>query len=766
MSLGAGSTFVAEGVGAQPTYAFQPPASFLDRTVAPTPSTPIFDIRSFGAVEGAGHNSLPAIQAAVDAAHAAGGGIVYLPPGVWGVGVSADGYGSVHLADNVFLQGAGMGLSTLRLMDGTDGTVTGIVRTPWGETTTNCGVADLTIDGNRANTTAQVDGFFTGPQPGSPLRDSDIHVLRVEIKEVSRYGFDPHEQTERLVIRDCVAHDNTFDGFVLDYVIDSEITGNVSYANGRHGFNIVTQSNGLLLRDNVAHSNGGSGFVVQRGSEDIPSSHNVTIEGGAAYDNGRHGVLLLMAHDVVVSGMDIHGNGLSGIRLHGASRVTVDGNQLHDNSQAAHDSASEIEILAYVDTVHAKLYSADDNLITRNTIAADGPIAARYGVEERPGDTSGNVVADNTFSGTVRGAMALAGDGVFTWIVGTEANDTLIGGSAADRLMAGDGNDSLSGLDSGDWLEGGSGLDTLMGGAGNDTLDGGDDGDLISGGSGADIIIGGGGNDTLTGETDADILHGGLGDDSISGGTGTDLARGGSGNDTLAGESEADTLDGGEGNDVLLGGSDADVLIGGAGDDVINGGAGTDTLYTMDGWSSLGSGGASVPGPCVHGAGSGVIVDLAAGSALGGGVDTIFSIEVVVGTPWADGLTGDSSAEVLLGEAGNDVLRGRGGADTLAGGAGKDFFVWGATNDVWAGGAHQGVDTIIDFETGRDLLDMRGLTAGRPWTSLDEIVTATDGAAGTMVSFSIAGTFQDVVLLEGVHGLDAYGLWTAGLLVV
>ena len=61
------------------------------------------------------------------------------------------------------------------------------------------------------------------------------------------------------------------------------------------------------------------------------------------------------------------------------------------------------------------------------------------------------------------------------------------GAAAADRLGAGEGNDTLDGGAGNDSLSGGG--DLLFGKAGNDTLDG---------GLGADIMDGGDGNDTFT----------------------------------------------------------------------------------------------------------------------------------------------------------------------------------------------------------------------------------------------------------------------------
>src|SRR5919106_3277237 len=71
---------------------------------------------------------------------------------------------------------------------------------------------------------------------------------------------------------------------------------------------------------------------------------------------------------------------------------------------------------------------------------------------------------------------------------GTEGNDTLIGGAAADDLHGNGGND---------FLQGGDGADTVLGDAGNDTLSGNGGNDWVRGGTGNDQVAGGGGQDTF-----------------------------------------------------------------------------------------------------------------------------------------------------------------------------------------------------------------------------------------------------------------------------
>lgn len=141
----------------------------------------------------------------------------------------------------------------------------------------------------------------------------------------------------------------------------------------------------------------------------------------------------------------------------------------------------------------------------------------------------------------------------FTDLLG---HNILTGGSDADTITAGDGNDHIyghrpfAGPDGDDIIIAGGGSDYIQGNAGNDSLDGGGGSDRIKGGQGDDSIAGGPGNDSVNGN---------LGNDSIAGGGDNDSLRGGQGDDSL---------DGGSGNDIVMGDLGADYLTGGSGADI------------------------------------------------------------------------------------------------------------------------------------------------------------------------------------------------------
>ena len=560
----AGNPTSADGITSRPLYDFSTPEVFLalpDPALIAIGGPQILDIRAFGAFEGAGVNNQAAIQAAIDAAAAVGGGTVYIPPGVWGVGAHPSGNGCLQMHSNVFLKGAGMDASSLRLMNGTSGTVTGIVRSAPNTPTSNWGLADLALDGNKANTTAQVDGFYCGPKPGDTAMDADVTLLRVAIHDASRYGFDPHEQTVRLSIRDSVAHDNGVDGFTVDFNHDAELIGNQSYANGRHGFNVVTSSYDILLRNNSAHDNGSSGFVVQRGSENRDPAHAVSLIGGQSYANGRDGVLVQLGYNVTVTGLDIHDNGQNGVQVLGGSHVTVAGNFIHNDSHSLNDGYSEVDIAGYVDTVYGLNFAGEYNLVTGNTITTGGLLQARYGIEEHAGNTGNDVVQDNVVSGTVRGLLALSGH-----ILGGTADDTLVGTNANDLIEGGAGNDKLYGGSGSDVLVGGTGDDSLYGGSGDDVLVADAGNDILDGGSGIDTAdfsgLGAGVTVDLAARTAVGAANGSDTLNSVERVVGTALA------DSLSGDSNANTLIGGGGNDTLRGLGGADTLTGGTGSDI------------------------------------------------------------------------------------------------------------------------------------------------------------------------------------------------------
>lgn len=148
-----------------------------------------------------------------------------------------------------------------------------------------------------------------------------------------------------------------------------------------------------------------------------------------------------------------------------------------------------------------------------------------------------------------------------------------------------------------------------------------------------------------------DVISGSSMVDRISGQGGSDEIHAGGGSDTVFGGTGADKLYGNTGNDALFGQAGNDLIVGAAGSDLLSGKSGSDRLF---------------------------------------------------GNKGKDTLLGGAKGDQLYGGGGNDTLKGNKGNDMLVGGGGRDTFYFRKGD---------GRDTITDFNTGKDTIEIgRGAT--------------------------------------------------------
>lgn len=371
-----------------------------------------------------------------------------------------------------------------------------------------------------------------------------------------------------------------------------------------------------------------------------------------------------------------------------------------------------------------------------------------------------NATSGVAVSLTLTGAQATGGSGNDTLtgienLIGSFFADTLTGNTGNNRLSGGAGDDVLIGLGGRDVFEGGLGSDTVVLTSGaSDTLA------VVSLRSGSgyvgttglnpftlrgiENIIGSSTNDSIEGSNGRNRIDGGAGNDFINGGLGNDILIGGSGIDTIdyqqtngsvtvslaitgpqnTGVAGIDTisgfenLTGGAGNDRLTGDANDNVINGFFGDDILMGGGGNDTFIGNTGIDLVSF--ADALAPVV------AFVD-----ATGLQVQTINGATIIMSG--IEGLIGSAFADMLTGDSGNNILDGGLGADTLTGGNGNDIYFVDNSGDAVNEGPGGGIDTVrstISYTLGADLEYLTLIGIGNingTGNGLDNILTGNRG---------------------------------------
>lgn len=317
-------------------------------------------------------DNAPAIQAAIDQLYSTGGGIVFIPPGTYRVGAGANASaGSIRLNDGVTLRGAGMDVTIIKVLDTITGDITGIVRTPTSVTTRNCGIEDLTLDGNRATVTGgDVIGFFCGVTPANLISQ----LSRVDTVATAQTALTTALTTGQTVYV-FGAHGDTSDAYNGDKVITRIVpltqfefaisSAAIATASTNHTFNFYKQSEAasydydifcrrvriqncseygfdphertrrLIFEDCVANNNGLDGYVADYIVEGI-------YKDCFAYSNDRHGFnLTTSSNEMEVHNCFGRNNTSNGITVQQGSgnieypaAISIIGGKYHDNTLA------------------------------------------------------------------------------------------------------------------------------------------------------------------------------------------------------------------------------------------------------------------------------------------------------------------------------------------------------------------------------------------------------------------------------------------------
>ncbi len=311
---------------------------------------------------------------------------------------------------------------------------------------------------------------------------------------------------------------------------------------------------------------------------------------------------------------------------------------------------------------------------------------------------------------------------------------------SVEQVVGSQFNDTLTGNGDDNFLYGAGGDDTFYGGAGDDVFDGqgGANNVVRYDGSLSDYVFtqAADGSVTATGTASGvDTLIGisrvfMIGDAQwfdiediltpVAGPT-----SGTSGDDILVGTTGDDVLVGLGGNDTLTGDGGDDLLIGGSGADELNGGSGNDTV-SYD--ASL----------------TGVVIDIADGSATGGDAtgDTISGVERIQGSTHADRFVDSTETMTFEGGEGDDVYEVNNYGTTVV--------------EQYGSGTDEIVTTLDIYNLGRDVENLTYVGAsdfvGRG-NSLRNIIASGTGndtlTGGTGADTLIGGDGDDTYYVDG-----------------
>lgn len=315
------------------------------------------------------------IQAAIDAANAAGGGVAFVPRGSYGV------TGTILMKSNVLLLGEGYG-SRIFVATGFADNVLKF------ENISNAAAHNIRIDGNRANVTGNQYGFFFGGADDCKLFQVWAHSCRGD-------GIHCYDSDGCSVVQ-CHSWDNLFHGIEIEQCRDFHNLGGTYRDNDVNGIYIfegevsASGSHGVTVVGANSYGNDDYGISVQG-----PLSDDIIVNGCVFRNNGNYGATIFdRVKGVVFSNNVVALNGDHGLYMWRIEGSTIKGNRFRNNSQSSNGSFQEI----FLDG-DATQYSKN-NTLTGNIILINGTNKAAYGIKENSTNDTPNIIRNNSVLGS------------------------------------------------------------------------------------------------------------------------------------------------------------------------------------------------------------------------------------------------------------------------------------------------------------------------------------------------------------------------------
>jgi parallel beta-helix repeat protein len=187
-----------------------------------------------------------------------------------------------------------------------------------------------------------------------------------EVDHNVRYGFDPHDDSDYLVIADNNIHDNGWHGLIASKRCDNLIIrSNTVWANGRNGIMLHRHCNDSVLEGNYSHSNVDSGISIF-------DTDRVLIRNNTCRSNANAGIRFSVGATANrVEGNEFGHSGRNGIYLYAGSDPPEPDDDDPTLSNRCRGNTFTNNFVHTYGAEAVKVSNGDDNVFVANTFLGD-----------------------------------------------------------------------------------------------------------------------------------------------------------------------------------------------------------------------------------------------------------------------------------------------------------------------------------------------------------------------------------------------------------
>lgn len=349
-----------------------------------------YNVTAYGAKGDGSTNDTSAIQATIDAAYGAGGGVVYLPAGTYIVNPG------IQVKSNVTFRGSGGG--TILKLVASSTTDDNILKS---ESYDNVTIEELVVDGNRTNQ-GGTPGSYTHTQYGIYIAGSGkVTVRNVGVKSTTGVGIHIYNASATTV-ENCYSTDNNYHGFEVEQCVGSKFGNIYGFDNLLHGL-LVSPGEVSGTGSKYNHfvnchfdSNDQYGIAFNAANSDVSPwlSEANQFTNCSATNNGQYGVNIYKQDRQIFTNLVVEYNGYHGIYCYQSADNIWNNLQVKNNSQTTNNTYDEI-LLEGASGGHA----SSGNLFSSVKTITEGTNKARYALHESAAGDS-NVWLEVSILGT------------------------------------------------------------------------------------------------------------------------------------------------------------------------------------------------------------------------------------------------------------------------------------------------------------------------------------------------------------------------------